>query len=369
MSEIKIENRIARVLSAMAESRMGTLLLTPSSGMKYVLGWSPVVDERLFVLALSLEHDPFVLCNALYAPEIGAHFQGDVVLWKDGEDPYPVLCRELMARGYPLNSVAVDRSMQAQFLLPMLELMQTSSFASASPVLDALRVYKDREERERLRQACALGDIALERTMERGAAWVGHTEAEFFAQLAFEMTSLGLSEPGACVCADANATDPHYVEGSGVIRKDSCLLVDFGGTFRNYYTDMTRTFWFGAEPDPEFVKIHNIVREANAAARDAARLGSELQEVDRAARKVIDQAGYGEYFIHRTGHGVGIDVHESPNAVEGERSILKPGMAFSIEPGIYLPGRFGVRIEDLALMGEDGVEIMHHYPRELKCIV
>lgn len=142
--------------------------------------------------------------------------------------------------------------------------------------------------------------------------------------------------------------------------------MDFGGTWKDYYTDMTRTFWFG-EPDPEFVKVHDIVRQANAAAAEAAQLGRELQEVDRAARKVITDAGYGKYFIHRTGHGVGIDVHETPNAAEGETAILKPGMAFSIEPGIYLQGRFGVRIEDLALMTEDGVEILHSYPRELVC--
>ena len=202
--------------------------------------------------------------------------------------------------------------------------------------------------------------------MADGAAWVGKTEGEFFARLSYEMTRLGLAEPGACVCSGTNAADPHYTGGNAPIQANACLLVDFGGTWKDYYTDMTRTFWFG-EPDPEFVKVHDIVRQANAAAAEAAQLGRELQEVDRAARKVITDAGYGKYFIHRTGHGVGIDVHETPNAAEGETAILKPGMAFSIEPGIYLPGRFGVRIEDLALMTENGVEILHSYPRELVC--
>lgn len=319
--------RMERVLAAMAQHHVDTLLLTPSSSLKYVLGGRPIVDERLFVLAMTPGEEPFLLCNELYALEAEELFAGDKIFWKDGEDPYPILKRELQRRDWPLNRVAVDQSTQARFLFPMMATLDGSQFLSATAILDALRVYKDPEERDRMRQACRLG----------------------------------LAEPGACVCSGANAADPHYTGGNAPIQANACLLVDFGGTWKDYYTDMTRTFWFG-EPDPEFVKVHNIVRQANAAAAEAAQLGRELQEVDRAARKVITNAGYGKHFIHRTGHGVGIDVHETPNAAEGETAILKPGMAFSIEPGIYLPGRFGVRIEDLALMTEDGVEILTVIP-------
>lgn len=358
--------RMERVLAAMAQHHVDTLLLTPSSSLKYVLGGGPIVDERLFVLAMTPGEEPFLLCNELYALEAEELFAGDKIFWKDGEDPYPILKRELQRRDWPLNRVAVDQSTQARFLFPMMATLDGSQFLSATAILDTLRVYKDPEERDRMRQACRLGQEALKRTMADGAAWVGKTEGEFFARLSYEMTRLGLAEPGACVCSGTNAADPHYTGGNAPIQANACLLVDFGGTWKDYYTDMTRTFWFG-EPDPEFVKVHDIVRQANAAAAEAAQLGRELQEVDRAARKVITDAGYGKYFIHRTGHGVGIDVHETPNAAEGETAILKPGMAFSIEPGIYLPGRFGVRIEDLALMTEDGVEILHSYPRELVC--
>ena len=358
--------RMKRVLDAMERSGTGTLLLTPSSGMKYVLGRSPIVDERLFVLALSPGLEPFLLANSLYALEAEEMFPGDKLFWRDGEDPYPLLKSALESRRYPLGRVAVDASTQARFLLPLAELLPGTRLCSASPVLDALRVYKDGDERERLRTACRLGDEALRRAMSDGAGWLGHTESEFFACLSYEMTSLGLADPGACVCAGANAADPHYTAGQSVIRPGSCLLVDFGGTYRDYYTDMTRTFWFG-EPDEEFKRVHEVVREANAAGRAAAVLGRPIQEVDRAARRVITEAGYGEYFIHRTGHGVGIDVHESPNAAEGETAELRPGMAFSVEPGIYLPGRFGVRIEDLVLMTESGAEVLHSFPRELIC--
>ena len=356
--------RMGRVLEQMEQKGIDIILLAPSSGFRYVMGQSPVADERLFVLALAPGKEPFMVCNELYQIDAGQMFDGPAILWKDGEDPYPILRRELEARHWPINGrIAVEQDTRARFLLPMMATLPEATFCSASPILDAMRVYKDEEERERMREACRRGDEGMKRAIQDGSAWVGKTEADFCARISYEMTSLDLLDVGGGACVGENAAAPHYTGRKGVIRRGSCLLVDYAGAYRNYYTDMTRTFWFG-KPDPEFVKIHDIVREANAAARDAAVLGRELQEVDRAARRVITEAGYGKYFTHRTGHGIGINEHESPNAAEGETAILKPGMAFSIEPGIYLPGRFGVRIEDLALMTENGVEILHHYPRD-----
>lgn len=363
---VNMTNRIERVMRAMGNSKIDTLLLTPSSGLKYVLGQGPIVDERLFVLALSPHSEPFILANRLYAAEVSDIFDGNQIFWSDGEDPYPLLARELKRRKYPLNKIAVDQSTQARFLFPLMDILSKSRFYSASQLLDSLRAYKDAEECARIREACHRSDEALRRVMEDGGQWAGQTEAEFFARLSYEMTALGLDEPGACICAGPHAADPHYTGRLGRIEQGNCLLVDFGGTYQGYYSDMTRTFWFG-DPDPEFVRVHEIVCQANAAAKEAAVLGNPLQEVDRAARHVIESAGYGPYFIHRTGHGVGIDVHEEPNTAEGEQTELQPGMAFSVEPGIYLPGRFGVRIEDLILMTEKGAEVLHNYPRTLIC--
>lgn len=359
-------SRLERVIKAIDQSDIDTLLLMPSTGLNYVLGQGPMVDERLFILAISGQKPPFILANRLYKTEVTQIFAGDMLFWDDGEDPYAILNQELLRRAYPLKRIAVDQSTQARFLFPLMVLFPNSQFCPANGVLDALRVYKDARECDYLREACRLGDQALHRVMENGSKWIGRTEGEFFAQLSYEMTALGLENPGACICAGAHAADPHYTGKQGRIQQGDCLLVDFGGTYQGYYTDMTRTFWFG-KPDPEFVRIHQIVCQANAAAKEAAVLGTPMQEVDRAARRVIEQSGYGPYFIHRTGHGVGMDVHEAPNAAAGEMAPLCPGMAFSIEPGIYLPGRFGVRIEDLVLMTESGVEVLHQYPRELIC--
>ncbi|MEG1241323.1 MAG: Xaa-Pro peptidase family protein [Oscillospiraceae bacterium] len=356
--------RMKKVLERMEERGIDALFLCPSSNMSYILGSSPIIDERLYLLVLAPEKEPFIIANALYEPQVSELQIPDAYYWRDGEDPYPLLQRQLNAREIHPRRAAVDSSMQARFFMPLTRLLPDTHFVSAEEIINALRVFKDEAEGTALREACKKADAALAKTMERGADWLGHSEAEFFAQLAFEMGSLGLKEPGACVCVGENAADPHYQGGSGIIEKGKCLLVDFGGTFNNYYTDMTRTFFFG-EPDEDFRKIHSIVLEANLAAQNAAKLGNELQEVDAAARRVIENYGYGRYFIHRTGHGIGIDVHENPNAAKGETAEIRPGMAFSIEPGIYLPGRFGVRIEDEALMTEEGVEILHSFPREL----
>ncbi len=359
-----LKQRVEKVLKKMKDENVPTLILCPSSNMSYVLGHSPIIDERLFVLVLSCEGQCFVLANSLYEPEVAQMFEGRAVYWRDGENAYSILADELAKQEVPLEKVAVDDSMQARFLMPLMALFPKTRFVSANSLINDLRIYKDEAERKSLRQACSRADAALKNTIGDGSLWRNKTEADFFAQLSYEMTKLGIKEPGACICSGANAANPHYVGGKGIIENGKCLLVDFGGTYEGYYTDMTRTFHFG-EPDPEFVKIHEITLRANLAAQSAAHLGNQMQDVDRAARAVIKDAGYGEYFLHRTGHGIGIDVHEYPNAVEGETAEIMPGMAFSIEPGIYLSGRFGVRIEDEALMTENGVEILHSFPREL----
>ena len=175
--------RIRRILEMMERQQIDLLLLMPSAGMKYALGDSPIADERLFVLALAPGKKPFLLANSLYQLEAAELFDGDCVFWQDGEDPYPVLRRQLEVLGYRWNRTAVERSTQAQFLLPLQKLLPEAGFEPASEILDRLRIHKDEEERDRLRKACRLGDEALRRVMERGGRWIGKTEEEFFARL------------------------------------------------------------------------------------------------------------------------------------------------------------------------------------------
>jgi len=181
------------------------------------------------------------------------------------------------------------------------------------------------------------------------------------------MESRDITSFGCSIQVGANAAIPHYTTGKTIIEKGTCLLVDFWGRYKGYCTDCTRTFHFG-KPDSEFEKIYAIVLEAHLAAEAKARTGNTLEDVDLAARAVIEKNGYGEFFTHRTGHGLGIDGHEGDSVNKGVKVPIEPGMVFSIEPGIYLPGRFGARIENCVAVTGTGTEILHNYPRELKII-
>lgn len=361
--QIQFEARIGKVLAEMERQGVELFLVGPGSTLKYLAGYGVKADERLLLLVLSPGRKPFFVANKLYLRQLP--IQEGALLWGDGEDAVSCLAAHLAGQGYPTGRVAVSKELPAHFVLPLLEALKSSRLELGGGLTDPLRIYKDEAEREAMRTACRLASQALEAVLDRGRWWLGKSESQFMGQLAFEMTSLGLKLPSGIVAVGEEAAVPHHATADTIIEEGKCLLVDFGGNYQNYNTDMTRTVHFG-EPSDEFKKVYDIVLEAQYKGREAARLGNELQEVDRAARGYIASKGYGEFFTHRTGHGIGIDGHEGPSAQEGEHTIIAPGMAFSIEPGIYLPGKFGVRIEDQALITENGLEILHSVPRELR---
>jgi Xaa-Pro dipeptidase len=236
-----------------------------------------------------------------------------------------------------------------------------------APLTAPLRRYKDASELDRIRRASGIADQCLAAIIEKGNYWLGKTEAEFCEELTAALRRAGVTAYGAIVAVGANGAVPHHVTGNTVIEKGKGLLIDFGGNLEGYNTDCTRTFHFG-RPDEEFEKVYHIVLEAHLAAEAVARPGKLLGDVDDAARSVIEKAGYGQYFTHRTGHGLGIEEHEGVSAAKGETTPIAPGMVFSIEPGIYLPDRLGVRIENLVAIGKDGPEVLHAFPRDLRII-
>lgn len=364
MEKTVFQKRMGIVQKRIEEAGIGCFIIGPSSTMKYLAGYSGKADERLFALVMAAGQEPFVVANKLYELQASVIPAGDYVYWSDGENGVEVLCGELRKRGVDLSSVAVDKSMPGMFLIPLLEGIKGTNWLLGNKLVDDLRVYKDGEEMRCMGEACRLASEALEATVERGTWWIGKTETEFMGQLAFEMTKRGLKLPSGIVAVGANAAVPHHLTGQTVIEQGKCLLVDFGGNYQNYNTDMTRTFHFG-EPTDEFKRVYEIVLEANRRGKEAAKAGNLLQDVDRAARSYIEGQGYGPYFTHRTGHGIGIDGHEGPPAGEGETTPISPGMAFSVEPGIYLPGKFGVRIEDQILITEEGTKVLHDFARDL----
>ena len=368
-------DRIKKVRARMAKEGVDLLLLGPSSDIFYLAGYGIKGDKRLLLLVLPLAGEAFILANLLYREQVqaipAAPLLDAFIFWKDGEDPFSLLKTEIEKRNIPVKKAALEISMPALFTLPLRNCFPGTDFVLASSLTDPLRQYKDPNELELIRRACRESDRALaaviDKTGESGSYWIGKTEAEFYEALSAEFSRAGLSHFGAGIAVGANAAVPHHVPGRSVIEEGKCLLVDFWGRFEGYHTDCTRTFHFG-RAEKEFEKIHDIVLEAQEAAQRAAIIGNTLADVDFAARSVIEKAGYGENFTHRTGHGCGIDPHEGDSVNAGVNVPLAPGMVFSIEPGIYLPGRFGVRIENLVAMGEQAAEILHTYPRELKVL-
>jgi Xaa-Pro dipeptidase len=351
----------------MTEKGIDVFLVSPGANLFYLTGYALGGDERLLLLVLPREGDAFILANLLYKEQVKNLPAKDFIYWSDGEDPYSLLTGEIKKRNIKTTKAALEPQIPAMFSIPLAEIFPGTEFTLGYALTDPLRQYKDESELELLRIAGRESDRALAAVMEKGNYWIGKTETEFMNALTSEFGRRGLISAGASVQVGENAAIPHYTTGDTVIEKGKCLLIDFWARYKGYYTDCTRTFHFG-KPAPEFQTIYAVVLEAHLAAEAKAKPGNTLGDVDLAARSVIEKYGYGEFFTHRTGHGLGIDVHEGDSANKGVNVPLKPGMVFSIEPGIYLPGRLGVRIENIVVIGEKESEALHSFPRELRVI-
>lgn len=357
--------RLEKAQERMAREGIDCMLITPSPNLKYLTGCPLWADERLLAAVISPGRAPFVVANRLYEHSLTDLPYRDILYWQDREDPCALLAGELRRRGVPTDVLAVDDALAAGILVPLLAAVPHKRLVLASRITAPLRLYKDEAEAAAMRTACAMASRALRITMENGRRWIGRTEAELAGALCAEMARQGLQGGSAAVSSGIHSAEPHHMSTDKVIEDNACLWIDFGATYQNYCTDMTRAFYFG-EPDEEFLRVYEIVNRARQAGIAAAVAGAPLGAVDDAARGVIEAAGYGPYFTHRTGHGIGIMNHEGPSAEAGEQTPIAPGMAFSVEPGIYLPGRFGVRIEDQVLVGPDGQPgALHDYPTAL----
>jgi Xaa-Pro aminopeptidase len=285
----------------------------------------------------------------------------DLVVWEEGDDPIRMVADSMVGS----RRVLIGDHTWSVFLLALQEASARKvSFEPASPVTKELRMRKDAAEVEALRAAAKGVDRVLSR-LPQEVAFTGRTEAEVSA----EIRRMTLEEDHqtaefAIVGSGPNSASPHHEPGDRVIEPGDLVVCDFGGRHRGYFSDVTRTFVVG-EPTAEHLDVHGAVLAANEAGRAAVRPGATCQEVDRAARAVIEDAGYGEWFVHRTGHGIGLEVHEHPYLVEGNKQVLEPGMTFSVEPGVYLPGRHGARVEDIVVCTEEGGESLNEAERGL----
>ncbi|WP_367320170.1 aminopeptidase P family protein [Streptomyces sp. HUAS ZL42] len=355
--------RMERAARSAADAGLAGLLVAPGPDLVWLTGYTPpAATERLTLLLLAPGQDPVLVVPALEAPD-AAKAAGAPALtlrdWTDGKDPYAATAALLDAGG----RFGISDNAWAMHLLALQKALPGTSYAALTDALPMLRAVKDAAELELLAAAGAAADATFEEI--RNVPFAGRRETEVGADLARLLREQGHSQVDFTIVGSGpNGANPHHEVGDRVIERGDMVVLDFGGLKDGYGSDTTRTVHVG-EPTDEERRVHDIVREAQEAGFRAVRPGVACQEVDRAARAVIADAGYGEYFIHRTGHGIGVTTHEPPYMIEGEEQPLVPGMCFSVEPGIYLPGRFGVRIEDIVTVTEDGGRRLNDTTREM----
>ncbi|MFE5309249.1 M24 family metallopeptidase [Isoptericola sp. NPDC056605] len=345
-------DRRRRAAAQAAAAGLAGVLVTPGPDLRYFLGYTPAAElERLTLLVLPVDGDPVAVVPKLEAHdlEVGAVGGIEAVAWVDGEDEHAVAARLLR----PDGRYAISDTAWALHVLGLQRTLPASSYAAVTTVLPMLRAAKSPEEVARLAAAGAGADAVFAEIVTRRFA--GRAEREVSDDLDALLRSRGHEQVDfTLVCAGENGADPHHEAGDRVIREGDMVVMDFGGLADGYGSDTTRTVHVGALTDRE-QEVHDVVRAAQQAGVDAVRPGATCQDVDRASRAVIADAGFGEFFVHRTGHGIGLTTHEPPYMVEGEETPVEAGMCFSVEPGIYLPGEFGVRIEDIVVAFPAGV--------------
>ncbi len=344
--------RMSRAADDAAAAGLTGLLVTPGPDLVWLTGYRPTaITERLTLLVLRPDEEPCLLVPRLERPDAErAAGSGALAIrdWVDGDDPYAVAAPLLR----PDGRYGISDSTWSMHLLGLQGRLPQSQYWSLTQRMPMLRAVKDGAELARLAAAGAAADATFRQIVT--VRFSGRTETEVADDLARLLREHGHEQVDFTVVGSGpNGANPHHEAGERTIEIGDTVVLDFGGLRDGYGSDTTRTVTVG-EPSAEVQRVHDVVRQAQQAAFEAVRPGIACQDVDRVARAVIADAGYGEQFIHRTGHGIGVTTHEPPYMVEGETQRLLPGMCFSIEPGIYLAGRFGVRIEDIVTVTPDG---------------
>jgi len=348
-----------------AEHELDALLLMPGADLLRLTGYDAMPLERLTLLVVPASGSPSLVVPGFERPlaeEAGVGALAEIESWNDGEDPYALAARMIG----PGRRFAIASQAWASHLLGLQRALPDAGFVPTEEALPLLRAVKDAAELDLLQAAARSADAAYGELLRR--PFGGRTEDEVAADLDAALRRNGhQSVDFVTVGSGANGASPHHAHGPRSMSAGDAVVLDFGGLVHGYASDTTRVVSIG-DAGAEVAEVHEIVCRAQQAAFEAVRPGVPCQEVDRAARRVIADAGYGANFTHRTGHGVGMTIHEPPYIVEGEQMPLAEGMCFSVEPGIYLAGRFGVRIEDLVVVTPQGCRRLQCAPRDLAVV-
>ncbi|WP_121195195.1 M24 family metallopeptidase [Motilibacter peucedani] len=362
-----LRSRLERAAAATAAAGLDALLVSPGPDLRYLTGYDAVALERLTCLVLRAAGDPVVVVPTLErAAAVASPIGGlglEVTTWDELDDPYALTVGLVPAA----RRLAVDDRMWAVKALALRAAAPDAEQSAAGAVLRELRMRKDPAEVDSLRAA---GE-AIDRVHARVGDWLraGRTEREVGRDIADAIIAEGhVSVDFVIVGSGPNGASPHHELSDRVVQHGEPVVVDIGGTMPDgYCSDSTRVYSVG-EPPAEFVAYYDVLQRAQQAACELVAPGVSCEAVDAAAREVIEAAGYGERFVHRTGHGIGLETHEDPYIVSGSTLALEPGMAFSVEPGIYLEGAHGARIEDIVVCTTEGAELLNQRPRSLEVV-
>jgi Xaa-Pro dipeptidase len=359
-------DRLERARQSMRAQGVDVALLSLGLDMPYLTGYNAMPLERLTMLVLPAHGDATIVVPGLEAPRVTL-MPGVFTLlpWSETEDPVAITARLVKESTPETRVVAVGDQMWARFLVDLMPMLSATQYRRSVDVIGSLRMRKDQAEIDALRAAGAAVDRIAGELQAGRIPLVGRTEAQVSADLSARILAEGHDVVNfAIVAAGENAASPHHHPASRVIQKNEIVLCDFGGTMNGYCSDITRCVFTG-EIASDVAEAYAVLFEAEAAAVKAATIGTPCEEVDAVARRIIAAAGFGDYFIHRTGHGIGLDAHEDPYIVSGNSLPLEAGHAFSIEPGIYLPGKWGMRLEDIVVATTHGPDSMNHADHNL----
>lgn len=359
------QNRINKVIQNMVADGLTQIIVSAPASFYYLTGVWPHAGERLYALYLNVDGTAVVFANELFG---GAVETGITVKYhKDTQNPVADIAAQVKG-----GEIGIDKFWSAKFVIGLLEALPGLVVRHGSPPVDRARMCKEPDEIQAMRNASRLNDQVMAYIIEQTKALAARgeqvSELELEALMLAKYDELGFGKgEGLIASFGANGADPHHGPDKSILCAGDSIVFDIFMPHTRYWADMTRTVFYKTASD-EQRKVYEIVKNANEAAEAIIKPGVPMCEFDKTARDYIAGEGYGEYFTHRLGHGIGLECHEPPDNSAADKTIALPGMVFSVEPGIYLPGKFGVRVEDLVLVTEDGCEILNAYPKDLLII-
>lgn len=360
--------KLSKLVNILSKHKVDGYIMGPSFNLEYLSGISPFSDERFKALFVLADGRWFFICPELYYEDFREALGEDahMYVWSDNEGVFRAF--EKASEDYQLSekTIAIDDGIRGIDLIDMKEIIK-AKFINGSNISKDLRIIKDEEEIQYLAKAAEIADKTFNEVIKYIKPGVTEKDvADKIKELLMEFGGEGLSfEP--IVASGPNSSMPHYNDDKRVIGDQDLVILDFGCRYKGYCSDTSRTVFIG-EPAEEQRKVYEIVLRANREAEKAVKEGVPAEQIDRIARDVITNEGYGEYFICRTGHGIGVEIHEEPFIKEGNKEILRSGMAFSVEPGIYIPGKFGMRVEDIVVVDGEGSIILNKSNKEMTIV-